>query len=442
MAKPATSATTAKPGPAAAAAKPAEQKTAGTDVAVRSTTQQFIDDVFAADRTQQVIDSLGDSISFPKFRASVATAIMNNPDLLQCQPPLVFREVARVAALGLVFDHHLGEAYLIAGYNRDTRKKDKPQCRVGYRGLMKLAKNESDLMIYAHEVREKDEFECILGLEKLLVHKPKVFGERGPVIGYYAVAKWHNGDTDFEPMSNAEVLAIRDRTETWKAFVDKKITFGGPWQTDEIEMGKKTVIRRLTKRLSLGPKVQAAVKIEDDAEGVIPTSVTHAPRQQAAAGALDRFAGQPAARARGPITDVPVDGLPGPGDEGKPAVEQQQQDGPYTEPEDGDGALAEQQQQEHPAEEQKVVRSHADLLALAPLMPEATAKAAKEGKVNDAWKWLNMELPKLDIEVRQALVDEHRALLWTLIEKSDGYKKAVLGFLTAQDVTLKEKEPS
>ena len=102
--------------------------------------------------------------------------------------------------------------------------------------------------------------EANLGVDKTLIHKPRLFTDRGPVIGYYAVIKYRDGAFDFEPMSLAQVDAIRDRADAWKAFKEGKIK-STPWATDHDEMSKKTAIKRLIKRAPQSPELSEAVRI-------------------------------------------------------------------------------------------------------------------------------------------------------------------------------------
>lgn len=207
-------------------------------------------------------------VSPERFERNLANALMQTPDLMKCDPRLTFREVSKAAALGLLLDPQLGEAYLIIGWNGRARREE-PQLRVGYRGLMKLARQSGEVKnIYAHEVCANDKFHCILGDSKSLHHEPDVFGERGSVVGYYAVALFNDGSSDFEAMSVADIHKIRDRAEAWKAFTAGKIK-STPWSTDDGEMSKKTVIRRLQKRLPQSPELADAIRIEDEAEAII-----------------------------------------------------------------------------------------------------------------------------------------------------------------------------
>jgi len=229
-----------------------------------------------------------------RFKRNLVNLLMQRPDMLKYDPRLVYREVSKTAALGLLLDPQLGEAYIVPVWNSDANRKE-PQLRIGYRGLMKLARQSGEIKkIYAHEVHENDRIECALGTEKRLVHSPDLYGDRGIIIGYYAVVHYADGETDFEPMTQAQVLAIRDRSDAWKTFKAGRIK-STPWQTDEIEMAKKTVLRRLLKRVPQSPELADAITIEnvaDDLERVAAPArlVVQSEPPRTIEAALDSFA--------------------------------------------------------------------------------------------------------------------------------------------------------
>ena len=199
-----------------------------------------------------------------RFKRNFVNALMQNPDMLKYEPRLVYREVSKSAALGLLLDPQLGECYIVPVWNGKAGRAE-PQLRVGYRGIIKLARQSGEISsIYAHEVHENDEFVCKLGTDKQLVHEPNPFGERGRIVGYYAVAKFKDGDTDFEPMTVEQIHAIREKSDGWRAFKAGKIK-STPWSTDESEMAKKTVIKRLLKRVPQSPDLTTALNLENDA---------------------------------------------------------------------------------------------------------------------------------------------------------------------------------
>lgn len=221
--------------------------------------------VLAPDRAKALFSSMPAHVKPERFERNLAIALRQQPRLLECDPVLVFHEISKAAALGLLLDPQLGEAYLIAANDWKTRGIA-PQLRVGYRGLIKLGRQSGEIeMIYSHEVCRNDEFHCVLGDEKRLKHIPNLMEDRGAVGAYYAVVKFKDGATDFEVMPLREIHTIRDRSDGWRAFREGKIK-STPWSTDEGEMAKKTVIRRLMKRLPQSPDLADALRIEDEAD--------------------------------------------------------------------------------------------------------------------------------------------------------------------------------
>lgn len=270
--------------------------------------QAFMGKVLPPADKQAVKSVLPAHVPFERFERNLSNAIMNQPKLMTLNPREVFREVAKVAALGLLFDAQLGEAYLIASATG-------PQARIGYRGLIKLARQSGEIAsIYAHEVYENDEIECVLGDEKRLKHKPDLFGDRGEIVGYYAVVKFKDGETDFEPMTTAQIDKIRDKSDGFRAFKAGKIK-STPWSTDYDEMAKKTCIRRLMKRLPQSPDLSTALQIEDRAEHHLelqaeqPTGLVHRLRSaQAPAPQIEGFSQEHVDAETGEVLDqAPVD---------------------------------------------------------------------------------------------------------------------------------------
>lgn len=222
--------------------------------------QTFVEHVLNGDKRDEIARALPSHVSFARWERNLSNALMREPKLLKCDPRIVFREVAKIAALGLVLDPQLGEAYLIVDRNNDV------QSRIGYRGLLKLAHQSGKVSaIYAHDICEMDVCEIDLGTEKRIVHKPNFMQPRGPVGAYYAAVRFRDGATDFEPMSIGEVHAIRGRSDAYRAF-KRGLIKSTPWDTDEGEMSKKTVLRRLLKRVPMSPDMDRALSLEDEAD--------------------------------------------------------------------------------------------------------------------------------------------------------------------------------
>jgi recombination protein RecT len=268
-------------------------------------------------RASELFRALPDHIPPERFQRNLINLLMQQPDVLKFDARLVYREVSTAAALGLLLDPQLGEAYVVPVWNGKLKRQE-PQLRVGYRGIIKLARQSGDVSnIYAHEVHENDHVECDLGVDKRLVHKPNLFGERGKVIGYYAVVKYKDGTSDFEPMTLRQVHAIRARSDAWNAFQAGKIA-STPWATDEDEMGKKTVIKRLLKRVPQSPDLAVALGMDEElaAESSNVISIRDARRRtkpRSIAARLDSFAndGEQANPAAPAVDEAGWDGLTG-----------------------------------------------------------------------------------------------------------------------------------
>ena len=120
--------------------------------------------------------SLPAGVDPQRFRHSLQIAVMQNPRLLDVDPRLTFREVAKAASLGLFLDPQLGEAYLVISRNSRTGR-DEPQLRVGYRGLLRLARQAGDLsLVYAQPVHANDPFKVSYG------DSPRLYPRAGPVL--------------------------------------------------------------------------------------------------------------------------------------------------------------------------------------------------------------------------------------------------------------------
>jgi recombination protein RecT len=233
--------------------------------------------VLPPERARDLYTSLPSHIKPAVFERNLVNALMANPSLMEFDPRLIFREISKAAGLGLLLDPILGEGYIVVAYNYKSQKKE-PQLRVGYKGMCKLARQAGNVSgIYAHEVHALDDVECDLGFPKIFHHRPKLFCDRGDIVGYVATVTFKDGTFDFEPMSVDQCQGIRDRSDAWKAFKANLIK-STPWATDEAEMSKKTALRRLMKRQEQSPELAEAIRIEDEAENPEMRTIPEVPR--------------------------------------------------------------------------------------------------------------------------------------------------------------------
>lgn len=191
------------------------------------------------------------------------TAIQNTPKLLECDRKSLFAAVMTSAQLGLEPDGILGQAYLIPF---KVGGQMKVQFIPGYKGLLKLARNSGEVSnIQAQAVYEGDEFDFEFGLDEKLRHKPSQDGDRQErdITHFYAIAKFKDGSHYWDVMTKAQVEKVRDGSQGYQAAkrFAKNGKINSPWSDHFEEMGRKTVIRRISKYLPMD--VQKAAFIAD-----------------------------------------------------------------------------------------------------------------------------------------------------------------------------------
>lgn len=191
-------------------------------------------------------------------------AATTTPALAKCDVASLVGAIGQCAQMGLEPNTVLGHAYLVP-FN--TKRKDgngnerwvnSVQVIIGYKGLIDLARRSGQIVsIAAHEVCEHDRFELVYGLDEKLNHTPAM-GDRGEVIGFYAVAKLKDGGHCFEFMSVHQVREIMKATQSKGVY--------GPWKDHFVEMGRKTAVRRLSKFLPLSVEFQTAAALDGMAD--------------------------------------------------------------------------------------------------------------------------------------------------------------------------------
>lgn len=176
-----------------------------------------------------------------------------NPDLAKCDSESVILAVIQAGSLGLDLDPASGEAWLIPRWNKDARCLE-CQFQPGYQGLAKLAYQTGQIAyIQPREVRQGDDFDVMYDPELKLTHRPNYNGRRGDITHVYCVAKLHSGELVCEVMTTEEIEAVRERSRAKH----------GPWFTDWMEMAKKTVLKRLVKRLPRSRQLVEAIEADN-----------------------------------------------------------------------------------------------------------------------------------------------------------------------------------
>lgn len=259
-----------------ATANLAEMRTAQTAVATRPLADMKPKEQIAyllQQKKGELAKMLPRTLSIERLLKVAQIAATTTPALAKCDVPSLVGAIGQCAQMGLEPNTVLGHAYLVP-FN--TKRKDangqerwvnSVQVIIGYKGLIDLARRSGQIVsIAAHEVCANDHFQLVYGLDEKLNHTPAM-GERGDVIGFYAVAKLKDGGYSFEFMSTHQVLQIREGSQGYQQAKKYNKQDAHPWTVHFIEMGRKTAIRRLAKYLPLSIEFQTAVALDNQAEG-------------------------------------------------------------------------------------------------------------------------------------------------------------------------------
>jgi recombination protein RecT len=180
-------------------------------------------------------------------------AIQGSPILAQCSVPSLFTSIIRASMLGVEPNGPLAEGYLVPYKNKGVYEA---QLIIGYRGLINLARRSGMVTeIFAHIVCENDVFDMELGTNPNIKHKPAL-SNRGEMVGVYGVYVTSDGSKDFEYMNREEIDRIRASSKGGSSP-------SSPWNQWYDEMARKTVIRRLSKRMPMSVEMASAVDIDN-----------------------------------------------------------------------------------------------------------------------------------------------------------------------------------
>ena len=213
-------------------------------------------------RRQSVVEASAASLIDPqRLKAVVLSQFTRRPELWECDPISVARAVVESAQMGLEPTGAIGGAHLVPFFNGKTGKKE-VQLIIDYRGYVQLARRSGEVSkVWARVVRERDEFWVEAGSDDRIHHRPYIGNEDpGKYTHVYAVIQYRDGSQQFDWDTWAWVQTIRKRA---------KASDKGPWITDEAEMGKKSIVRRLMKLAPLAVEARRAIELEEQDEAEV-----------------------------------------------------------------------------------------------------------------------------------------------------------------------------
>jgi recombination protein RecT len=191
------------------------------------------------------------------------TAYLSDPNVQNCSPASILQAVGQAAQMGLEVGKPRNHAYLVPF-------KDQCTLIIGWQGLVELARRAgltgsiSTRVVYAN-----DGFSLAYDPEPRLQHSPCLEGERGEATHYYAYARLPDGTLDIEVMSRADVDKVRRASRganspAWRDWYD--------------EQARKTVLRRLMKRLPQIAELAAAIDHDNRTDGLAVNVTPEAPQ--------------------------------------------------------------------------------------------------------------------------------------------------------------------
>jgi recombination protein RecT len=180
-------------------------------------------------------------VTTDRMLASLLTAVNRNPDLQKCSPVSLIRETIRGAQMGFDVSGIGGKFYLVPFWNGAVGQHE-AQGITGYRGLEELARRTGQIAaIWSREVYQHEDFAYEDGMIQSIRHVPQgPKDENDQPVGAYAVALWANGFRQGEVMNKVQLEKIRQMS---------KLPDGLMWKNHRAEAYRKTVTRRLCKRL-------------------------------------------------------------------------------------------------------------------------------------------------------------------------------------------------
>jgi recombination protein RecT len=186
--------------------------------------------------------TLPPGLSKDRFVRVALTAVQNNPALLECTPESLFQACRKAAEDGLLPDGREGAMALRKAKQRDGSYRRVAVWLPMVQGLIAKAKRRGSVAnLVAHIVYEGEDCSISLGDEDRIVHRRDITKvKRGKEVMVYAIATMKDGTKERDHMTWEQVQHVR-RSSTSPN--------DGPWVTHTDEMARKTVIRRLSKRL-------------------------------------------------------------------------------------------------------------------------------------------------------------------------------------------------
>lgn len=204
---------------------------------------------------QQVKAAVPAHVKPEQFIRTAQTMLSQNPNLVKCERNSLYSAIMSCAALGLMPESFLGQAYVVP-------YKGQAQLQIGYKGLIALARRSGDIgSIESGVTYENDEVELILGDESKFTIRPCLDGDPGQPKFVWCVITLKDGSKQREIMTVEQVEKIRKAAPSANS---------PAWKNNWDGMARKVCIKRALKYAPLSTDIQQATSIDDAPEtGVV-----------------------------------------------------------------------------------------------------------------------------------------------------------------------------
>lgn len=205
-------------------------------------------------------------VTVDKFLRVVNTAISQSPDLYRADRRSLFTSCVKCATDGLLPDgreaalviYNTKEKYTDEHGKKQERWLKKVQYMPMVYGIQKKVRNSGQLQsLTCNPVFEADEFKYwIDDVGEHITHQPNItVPSRGQFLCVYAIAKTKDGGVYTEVMTRGQIEQVRSVS---------KAKDNGPWVDWFDEMARKSVIRRLAKRLPMSTDIEQVIQRDDE----------------------------------------------------------------------------------------------------------------------------------------------------------------------------------
>lgn len=232
----------------------AQQQTAGAAPQQANQAPKTIED-YLKQMAPAMAEALPKHLSVDRLTRLTMTVIRTTPKLKEAHPASLLGAVMQAAQLGLE-PGLLGHCYFLPFENKNKGIIE-VQFIIGYKGMIDLARRSGHIeSIDAQAVHVNDHFQYELGLNPILRHIPELKGDRGDLLGAYAVAKFKDGGYQMGFLPKGEIEKRRLSSPGGRSQYS-------PWHNWYEEMAKKTAIKAVWKYLPISVEIQQAVAYDE-----------------------------------------------------------------------------------------------------------------------------------------------------------------------------------